>query len=211
MVGHTFLFSQYVHELKKIVDDEIGNVLYAHSQRTSFGPVRKDVDVIWNVGPHDISIFNYLFNAKPKYVSAIGSCYLQPGIADIITAKVKYSDSKDVYLYYSWFNPDRCRKITIVGDKKMVNYDDTNSVQPIAIYDKSCKDGKLHYGDDQFVTYKTGCTEPLRTEILHFVNCINDKLTPLTNGQNALDVISVLEAMSTSLEADGREVEVRHG
>lgn len=214
MVGHTFLYSDNVHALKKVVREEIGRTLYGHSLRTSCGPVRKDVDVIWNVGPHDISIFNYLFDSKPLYVSMNGSFYLQQGVADVVAGKIRYPNNVDIYVHYSWLDPHRERKISIIGDEQMVSYDDTNQYQPIEVFDKSFNDGVVTQRNGSVITIKYH--EPLYAEIDHFADCIRgggSKLftgKPFTDGQNALDVILVLEAMSESLAHGGEDVEVKY-
>jgi predicted dehydrogenase len=221
MVGHTFLYSNFVREVKKRIESsELGDILYIYSQRLNLGRIRDDVDVLWNLAPHDISIINYWMNSMPTDVMASGLCYLNKdkGISDVVFAQMNYGNGVCAHLHLSWLDPLKVRRMVVVGSKKMLVYDDADGEKPIQLFDKGVEKEfvapsdfsefryKLRSGDLLIPRVET--KEPLKEELAHFVDCINNKRRPLTDGYHALEVISVLEAMSSSLKNKGRPINV---
>ena len=221
MVGHTFLYNAAVRYAKKLLADEsLGQLYYIYSQRLNLGQVRSDVNAWWNLAPHDVSIMMFLMNDElPVSVSATGVSYIQPGIEDVVFATLKWASGVTGHIHVSWLDPGKIRKMTLVGSRKMVVYDDVSD-DKIKVYDKGVdrvpKIGeRMDYdqsGDYQLI-HRTGdillpkisFQEPLKTESAHFLECLRSGKQPLTGPQHARDVVAVLEATQTALTS-GRAV-----
>jgi predicted dehydrogenase len=219
MVGHTFLYNAAVRYAQKLLADEsLGQLYYIYSQRLNLGQVRSDVNAWWNLAPHDVSILMYLMNGElPVSVSAVGVSYIQPGIEDVVFATLKWASGVTGHIHVSWLDPGKIRKMTLVGSRKMVVYDDVSD-DKIKIYDKGVdrvpKIGeRMDYdqsGDYQLI-HRTGdillpkiaFQEPLKTEAAHFLECLRNGRQPLTGPQHARDVVAVLEATQTALKSGG--------
>jgi predicted dehydrogenase len=216
MVGHLLEYHPAVAKMKELIDGgELGKVFYAYANRLNLGKVRTDENALWSFGPHDISVLNYLTGDEPVEVSARGECYLQDEVEDVVFGYIKYKSGVVGHLHVSWLDPHKSRKITVVGEKKMVVFDDMESERKITVYDKGATTTRtkfetygefvtLHFGDIHIP--KIGNDEPLRIECQHFVDCINDDATPRSDGRDALNVVKVLDAMEISLREGGRPV-----
>ena len=172
------------------------------------------MDVLWNLGPHDVSILNYLTGAIPESVSTWGIATLDPGArrADVVYGMIRYPGGIRAHVHLSWLDPLKVRRMLLVGTKKMLIYDDTNSAAPVSIHDKSA----VPDGSGRFVTrsgeispLSINLPEPLGLELAHFISCIRTGSPPLTGGVHALGVVATLEAMSESLKESGKTVPVR--
>jgi predicted dehydrogenase len=208
MVGHTFLYNAAVRYVKKLIDSgEIGDVRYIYSQRLNLGRIRSDVDALWNFAPHDISIIQYwLDNPNPISVIKRGVDYIQEKIDDVVFVNILYPKKIMANIHVSWLDPQRARSMTIVGSKKMVVYDDT-AENRIAIYDKGI-DRKamlgenMDYDNPHFQTFdhrsgdvllpKIDFKEPLKVEIEHFIDCIQNGTKCLTGVDHAKKVVQIL-------------------
>ncbi|MDJ0617900.1 MAG: Gfo/Idh/MocA family oxidoreductase [Calothrix sp. MO_192.B10] len=218
MVGHTFLYNSAVRYAKKLVDQgELGQTYYIYSQRLNLGQVRTDVNAWWNLAPHDISILLYLMDGElPIYVTAHGIDYIQPGIEDVVFANLTWANKVTAHIQVSWLDPGKIRRMTLVGSRKMVVYDDISD-DKIKILDKGIdrvpKIGeRMDY--DNFNNYqlfhRTGdvllprinLQEPLKVEINHFLECIQTGQTPLTGPKHARDVVAVLEMVQQALSGN---------
>jgi predicted dehydrogenase len=222
MAGFTFLYNAAVREVKEIIQSgELGDVYYVFNQRLNLGRVRSDVDVWWNLGPHDVSIILYWFGAVPVEVSGWGSSFLQDGISDVAFVSLKFEDGRTAFIHVSWLDPNKVRAATIVGSSKMVVYDDTSPDKKVQVLDQgidrlpssgsppSFEDfaqfqlmqrvGDIHIPTLNF-------EEPLRMECRHFLDCIAGKAECLTGGRMPLDVLRVLEGVSRSFAGGGRPV-----
>jgi len=215
MVGHLLLYHPAVTKLKEfITSGQIGNVYYAYSQRVNLGKVRKDENALWSFAPHDISVLIHLLDEMPESVAARGESYLQPGIEDVVFVNMHFPDQRMAQIQVSWLDPCKQRKLTIVGDQKMVVFDDVESTEKIKIYDKGAYPTETYQSYGDAITLRFGdihipkieMTEPLRLECQHFVDCVTQQQTPLTGGQNGLDVVRILEAAQQSLERKGEPV-----
>ena len=225
MVGHTFLYNAAVRYTKDLLDrGELGDLYYLYSQRLNLGQVRSDVNAWWNLAPHDVSIFLYLMDgALPVSVAATGTDYIQPGVEDVVFATLTWGNRVTAHIQVSWLDPEKVRKVTLVGSRKMVVYDDVAD-NKIAIVDKGI-DRVPHIGErmdyDQPVTefkllHRTGdillprvpAKEPLAVEAAHFLSCVRSGQEPLSGPQHARDVVAVLEAGQRSLKEHGRAVPV---
>ncbi len=210
MVGHTFLYNSAVRYLKKLIDSgELGAVRYIYSQRLNLGRIRSDVDALWNFAPHDISIIQYLLdNPLPVSVSRHGMSYVQEGIDDVVFMNISYPDKVMANIHVSWLDPHRVRKITVVGSKKMVVYDDT-AENKIAIYDKGIEPRavlgeNMDFDKGEFFDFvhrsgdvlmpQINYEEPLKVEINHFIDCIQSGAECLTDVSHALKVVKILSS-----------------
>jgi predicted dehydrogenase len=215
MAGHTFLYNAAVRYAKKLLDEgELGEVYYIYSQRLNLGQVRSDVNAWWNLAPHDVSILLYLMKDElPVSVSAVGVSYIQPGIEDVVFATLKWANGVSAHIHVSWLDPGKVRKMTFVGSRKMVVYDDVGD-DKIMVFDKGV-DRVPKIGEqmdyDQFnyqLVHRTGDVwlprisfqEPLKVEAAHFLECLRSGQSPLTGPGHARDVVAVLEATQTALQ-----------
>lgn len=218
MVGHTFIYNSAVKAIKEIVDSgEIGEVLYVYSSRVNLGRIRQDVNALWNVAPHDISILNFVLGLEPLRVQALGRSYVQPGIEDVVFAVFEYPGGLLAHVHSSWLDPSKVRKTTFVGSKKMVVYDDVESEGKIKIYDKGVRrqTPEQEYGEFQLRLHdgdihipKIRFTEPLAEECKHFVDCCRTRNRPLTDARAGMMVVAALEAAQESLRRGGESIDI---
>lgn len=227
MVGHVFLYNSAVQMMKSYIDSgEIGEVLYAYSQRLNLGQVRQDVNALWNFGPHDLSILCHWLDATPENVRARGYSYIQPGIEDVVFMTLDFPKGVGVNVHISWLDPLKVRQMTVVGSKKMIVYDDVRTDARITVYDRgvsrtrpldaSASLGEFKtYGEFQLllragdvVIPQLSFVEPLKLECEHFVECVATGRTPLTDGRSGLRVVRILESAQRSLAADGALEEI---
>ncbi len=223
MVGHTFEFNAAVRTMKKYVQSgEVGKPYYIYSQRLNLGIIRRDVNALWNLAPHDISILLYLFEKMPVSVSARGYAFIQPGIEDLIFMTLQFPDDLVAHVHVSWLDPNKVRRMTLVGSKKMVVYDDTSDAK-IKIYEKGITKANINeslgryddFGEFQLmksagnvVFPKIDFIEPLGVECANFIDAITNQTKPLTDGENGLRVVRILEAAQKSLENSGQTIEL---
>lgn len=207
MVGHTFLYNNAVRYLKQLVDSgDLGQVRYVYCQRLNLGRVRSDVDALWNLAPHDVSILQYLFgDPTPLSVSKTGMSYVQNGIHDVVFMNIVYPNRVMANVHVSWLDPFKTRRIVVVGSDRMVEYDDT-AEHKIAIYDKGVDKMAVlgeHMDYDRTnvsFSYRTGevtypkleIAEPLQVEVSHFADCIRHGTPCLTGPEHALKITRIL-------------------
>ena len=218
MVGHLLKYHPAVVKLKETIrSKELGEVYYIYSQRVNLGKIRKHENALWSFAPHDISAILYLLEEEPETVNAVGESYLQKGIEDVVFVTLHFKDRKIAHIQLSWLDPHKIRKVTIVGSKKMAVFDDMETTEKIKIYDK----GAILPG--QFLSYAETITlregdiyipylkmeEPLKIECQHFLDCIQKNKNPLTDGEDGLRVVRVLEAAQESLKNQGRSVRLK--
>lgn len=220
MVGHVFLFNQGIVRLKNYVQSgELGRIQYAHSERTNLGPFRYDVNALWDLAPHDISIFNYLFDSCPVNVSARGQKCLGASLEDLAFASLEYPNNILVNVHVSWLDPKKVRQITIIGDKKMIAWDDLDNVGPIKLYDKHVeRTAKFYenYGEFQLLSREGSITipviefhEPLKIQGQYFVNCVEKNQNPfIADAQKGHDVVKTLCAIQKSMDQHGTPVDI---
>jgi len=216
MVGHLLRYHPAVQFLKQMVVEGQVDLLYAYFQRLNLGIVRQNENAWWSLAPHDISIACYLFGAAPVTVSATGQSSLQPGIEDVVFAHLKFADGRTAHIHVSWLDPHKARKVTLVGSRKMIAFDDMEASEKIRIYDKGAdvKPGVVGYAEA--ITLRSGeiripnisTEEPLALECRHFIECITKDVAPQSDGLDGLQVVRVLEAGSASLAQGGAPVKV---
>lgn len=218
MVDHTFEYAPAVNRIKAIIaSGELGEIYYVSMSRLNLGLFQKDINVIWDLAPHDVSILSYVLGVLPETVVAHGNANIVAGIEDVAMLTLRYSNNVIAYLHMSWLDPCKIRRSTFVGSKKMLVYDDVEPLEKIKIYDNGV-DGPKHYdtfGEFQF-SYRYGDIhtpylenqEPLTVECRHFVDCIRNGSAPRSSGQDGLNVVRVIAAAQKSLREGGERVAV---
>jgi predicted dehydrogenase len=214
MVGHTFLFTAAVNKVKQLLDDgEIGDIHYIASTRANLGIFQEDINVIWDLAPHDISILNYVLQASPLSVCAHAQSFIRPPVEDVAFLTLRYPGNVLAHLHVSWLDPCKIRRSTFVASKKMVVYDDVETLEKIRIYDKGVTVqphyetfGEFHlaYRFGDIFTPKLDDTEPLKTEANHFLRAIQNGRPERATGEESLSVVRVLEAATESARKDGK-------
>jgi predicted dehydrogenase len=216
MVGHTFLFSPAVRRMKEIIEaGDIGEVQYISARRLNLGLFQKDINVAWDLAPHDISILLHLLDESPISVSCQGSSHVTKGIEDVTMMYLAFRKNRCAFVHNSWLDPKKVRQMTVVGSKRMIVYDDTEPLEKLKIYDARVEvpphydsfaefTYSYHYGDAYVPYIKQD--EPLKLECQHFMDCIREGGTPVANGRLGLEVVRILEASSESLKKQGASV-----
>ena len=213
MVGHTFLYSPAVRKIKEIVDNgDIGDIRYISARRLNLGLFQKDINVAWDLAPHDISIILYIMGEMPQTVNCQGTAHITPGIEDVATVNLTFSKERSAIIQSSWLDPKKIREMTIVGSARMIVYDDVAPQEKIKIFDVRVERPPhydtfaefhyaYHYGDVYSPYIKQD--EPLKTECQHFLDCIRNGRAPITSGTRGMEVVKILEASSLSLRQNG--------
>ncbi|MBV8714370.1 MAG: Gfo/Idh/MocA family oxidoreductase [Chloroflexi bacterium] len=211
LVGHTFVFSPPVRKVKELIDSGmLGPIYYVETTRVNLGLFQKDVSVLWDLGPHDVSILNYWLNEVPTHVSARGRSYVGEALEDVAFLTLEYPSGILAQLQISWLAPSKLRRTSIVGRQKMIVYDDLEPVEKVKIYDRGVDRQPASFGEFQ-LTYRSGdilsprldTTEPLRIECEHFLECIRTGRTPDASPQSGVDVVRVIHAAERSLRSGG--------
>lgn len=211
MTGYVFLFNNGILKLKELIQNkECGHHYYFHAKRTNLGPVRTDVNAVHDLASHDIAIFNFLLDSTPKVISAVGKCYLQPKLEDVVFISLEYPGNIFAHIHVSWLDPKKEREITVVGSDKMITWNDLSFTGPIEIYSKHIEESPRYrdYGEfhllvkeGQTVIPHVKNTEPLRNQADHFIDCINQRKKPISSGEFAVQVAEVLERIDSLLLA----------
>ncbi len=217
MVGHLLEYHPAVRRLKELIDSgELGDIYYIYSQRVNLGEIRRYENALWSFGPHDISVILYLLKEEPESVNALGESYLQEDIEDVVFLNLHFKDNKMAQIHISWLDPHKIRKTTIVGSRKMVVFDDMESSEKIKIYDKGADSPGRYSSYGESITLRIGdisipkidMKEPLKIECQHFLECIRENTSPLSDGADGLRVVRVLEAAQKSMENHGALVKL---
>ena len=219
MVGHTFLYSAPVRKIKEIVAyGDIGEIRYISSRRLNLGLFQKDINVAWDLAPHDISIVLYIMGQSPTSISCWGNAHVTPGVEDVTTMCVNFDQNRFATIQSSWLDPRKVREMTVVGTRRMIVYDDVQPLEKLRIYDMRVDrpphydnfaefQYSYHYGDSYIPYVKQ--EEPLKVECQHFLECIQHGRNPVTGGKQGLEVVKILEAANASLRQNGAAVQFR--
>ncbi len=216
MVGHTFLYSPAVRKMKEIIENgDIGDIRYISARRLNLGLFQKDINVAWDLAPHDISIILHIMGETPSSINCQGSAHITRGIEDVTSMYLHFSEEKSAIIQSSWLDPKKVREMTIVGSERMIVYDDVAAQEKLKIFDVRVERPPhydtyaefhyaYHYGDLYSPYIKQD--EPLKLECQHFVDCIRAGTTPITDGVSGLEIVRVLEASTASLRLNGAPV-----
>lgn len=210
MVGFTFIYNPAVRKVKEIIDSgELGEIYYVYSRRLNLGIIRKDVNVWWNLAPHDVSIILYWLNKKAVSLSGSGHSFIQKGIDDVVFGNIKFESGAGAQIHVSWLDPNKTREMVVIGSKKMVIYNDVSPDMKVTIYDKGIDKFEdfqtfgqfqlIHRAGDVNIP-KIDFKEPLELEAKHFVECVKSGKEPLTSARWSLPSVRILEGVQESIK-----------
>jgi predicted dehydrogenase len=218
MVGHIMEYHPAIDWLKRYIKDGgLGSIYYLYATRVNLGQVRDNENAMWSLAPHDISMISYLLDAQPRRASAVGSCYVRKGIEDVVFMTLQFGDNRVAHVHTSWLDPHKVRSLTIVGQKRMAVFSDTDPQEKIKVFDKGV-DVSLNFETyAEYLTLRTGevyiplvdNTQPLALECAHFVECVKERKAPRTDGQDGLRVLRVLAAAQQSLDSGGVPIDIQ--
>ena len=204
MVGHTFEYNPAVNELRKLVQSgDLGKIYCIEAERVNLGLFRNDINVIWDLAPHDISIILYLLGKKPEQIKVQAHAHLQPRIHDIAHLDLEFADGMTAHIHVSWLHPCKIRRVTVIGDARMVVYDDTNPAEMLKIYNKGADvhaDPLVSYHFGEITIPHIDWVEPLRLECEDFAHSIRLGIQPRAHGRVGLAVVQVLAEAQQALE-----------
>ncbi|KER09620.1 MAG: oxidoreductase [[Candidatus Thermochlorobacteriaceae] bacterium GBChlB] len=213
MVDHTFIYTGAVRKMKELITaGTLGDLYYFDSVRVNLGLFQHDVNVVWDLAPHDLSIMDYLIDKRPVSVSAVGSCHVGNGLENIAYLTVNFDNDIIAHFHVNWLAPVKIRKTLIGGTKSMIVYDDMEMSEKVKVYDKGIEVKTQEGIYETLVQYRTGDmsapkldqTEALTLEAQHFVDCVLNGKTPITDGISGLNVVRILEASEKSIKQQGR-------
>jgi predicted dehydrogenase len=215
MVGHTFVYNPAVVTVRGLIEKgSLGRINYVDSQRVNLGLHQFDINVLWDLGPHDVSITLYWLGEEPEWVQCVGACYVQPDIEDVVFLTMGFPSGALAHAHLSWLAPSKLRTMTVVGTKQMAVYDDVQPQERVKVYDfgvesldheelrRSYRAGDIH-------SPRVPITEALQLEMRHFIECIQSGKRPRSDGEAGLHVVRVLEAGMRSLRSGGARVSYR--
>ncbi len=219
MVGHLLEYHPAVLKVKDLIDSgELGDVLYAYSNRLNLGQFRRDENALWSLGVHDVATLLFLLGGiAPTEVSARGESYLHDGVEDVVFGDMRFANGVMAHIHLSWLDPHKMRKLTVVGSQQMVVFDDMQADRKVTVYDKGFSRAGAAPGSGSWGEYiskregdihipRISGDEPLRIEVEHFLHCVATGATPRSDGRDGLRVVQVLEGMQQSLEQGGAPV-----
>ena len=219
MVDHTFLYTGAVRKIKELVQSgHIGEIYYFDSVRVNLGLFQTDVNVIWDLAPHDLSIMRHVIDKKPVSVSAIGVSHVKNNLENIAYLTVFYEDTTFGHFHMNWLSPIKVRQVLIGGSEKMIVYNDLENTEKIKVYDSGVelKSSDKDAFFNKWFQYRTGdmfspkldLTEPLRICCRHLVDCIRNKEKPISDGAFGTEIVKMLEAAQISIEQDGKKIDL---
>jgi len=216
MLDHTFLYSSPVQKIAQIVQaGDLGEIRYINCRRLNLGLFQKDINVAWDLAPHDISIILHILDEFPTTINCQGNAHITPGVEDVTNMSLFFRHKRFATIQSSWLEPRKIREMTIVGTRRMIVYDDLRTREKIRIYDARVErpphydtfaefQYSYHYGDS-YIPYLHQ-EEPLKLACQHFIDCIKTNLAPLTGGRRGLEMVRILEAATASLKMKGAPV-----
>ncbi|HYY55402.1 MAG TPA: Gfo/Idh/MocA family oxidoreductase [Candidatus Dormibacteraeota bacterium] len=211
-VGHTFVYNPAVTKVREILESrQFGKVYYVDSQRVNLGLHQFDINVLWDLGPHDVSIVLYWLDEEPEWVSCTGARYIQPAIEDVVFLEMGFPSGAIAHAHLSWLAPGKRRVMTVVGSKRMIVYDDVEVAEKVKVFDHGVQEMDA---DELRRSYRAGdihapriaATEALQIEVRDFIDAIRRNRKPLSDGVAGLRVVRVLEAAMRSLREHGTRV-----
>jgi predicted dehydrogenase len=219
MVGHTFLYNPGIRKMKEyMASADCGEIYYLHATRTNLGPIRHDANALWDLAPHDISIFSFLLEQQPAWVTAVGMKSLHNSREDVGFVTLIYPNGVLGHIHVSWIDPDKVREVVVVGSKRRILFNDLNNLERLRIFEKGVApmaddlhgygEFQLRIRDGDIVSPKVETSEPLKNQCSHFIDCIRRNQRPLSDGQQGLDVVRVLVAIDESVARQGAPVPV---
>ncbi|MFN8486569.1 MAG: Gfo/Idh/MocA family oxidoreductase [Caldilineaceae bacterium] len=217
MVGHTFLYNPGVQLVKEYLGrSDMGQVYYLYSCRTNLGPIRQDVNALWDLAPHDVSIFNYFLGSAPLWVSAVGANVLKNQREDVGFVSLGYRNNIIGNIHVSWADPNKVRELVVVGSNRRIVFNDLNMMERVKIYEKGVTpvepeatnfgEFQFHMRDGDILSPRVEGSEPLKNQCKHFIECVTQHKLPRTDGQAGLDVVRVMAAIERSMAQRGAPI-----
>lgn len=217
MVNHTFIYTGAVRKMKEIVESgDLGDLYYFDSVRINLGLIQRDVNVLWDLAPHDIAILEHLVEEKPVAVCANGACHIGNGIENVAYLTVYFDSGLIAHFHNNWLAPVKIRTVLLGGSRKMILYDDMEISEKVKVYDRGVRVADPEQVHNTLISYRLGdmwaprldTTEALRLVTAEFIDCIQTGRRPVTDGVNGLNVVKILEASEMSIKHRGREVKL---
>ncbi len=219
MVCHTFLYNPGVLKVREYIDKgDVGRIYYMYASRTNMGPIRHDVNALWDLAPHDISIFNYWLDDVPEWVSAVGSRVLGSQNEDVGFVVLGYANGIMGHIHVSWTDPNKVREVVLVGSDRRIVFNDVDASERVRVFEKGVAPAALEaptFGEYQFlmrdggiISPKIPLSEPLKNQCVHFLECVKEGKQPFTSGTDGVNVVRVMEAIDRSLQQQGGQVPV---
>jgi predicted dehydrogenase len=221
MVGHTFVYNAGIRKVKEYINVARDQVYYLYALRTNLGPIRRDVNALWDLASHDVAIFNFLLDSMPRWVSAVGARVLGNCREDVGFITLGYQGTRDEivgHIHVSWADPHKAREVVVVGSDRRIVFNDLNGSEQVRVFERGVKQpapepashGEYHVQirDGDILSPRIEISEPLKNECRHFLDCVASGAPPITNGRAGDEVVRVLEAVDRSLSLKGAPVEV---
>jgi len=208
-VGHLLIHHPAIKAIQQLLESgELGRLEYVYSNRLAMGKIRREENALWSFAPHDVSIILRLTGRLPIEVTAVGGTYLQPNIADVTVSNLLFERGVRAHIFVSWLHPYKEQRLVIIGNKKMVVFEDSRPAGKLMLYDKEIawKDGMFEAAQPTGTPLPFPSDEPLRSECSHFVECVETRRESLTPGEDGVRVLEVLEACQLSLSLNGQPV-----
>lgn len=218
MVGHTFLYNGGISAIESYLNQRSDRIYYLHASRTNLGPIRRDVNAVWDLATHDIAIFNHLLKSTPRWVSAVGGKVLGNARVDVGFICLGYDDGVIGHIHVSWADPNKCREIVVVCSERRLVFNDLKSGEPVRIYEKgvsavteepqSFGEYRLKIREGAIVSPPIEPSEPLKNQCRHFIDCVHSGAKPKSSAEDGINVLLTLEAIERSMQLQGTMVEV---
>ncbi|MCK5797409.1 MAG: Gfo/Idh/MocA family oxidoreductase [Deltaproteobacteria bacterium] len=215
LVGHLMLYHPAVLQLKELITrGDLGRVFYMYALRVNLGRIRRDENALWSFAPHDLSVIDFLLGERAQSVSARGRAYLQEDVEDVVFVNLDYASGAMAQVQLSWLDPHKERRLTVVGSKKMVVFDDTHATEKLRIYDKGVDAPPDYESYGEYLSLRNGdihiphvsLAEPLTAECLHFLACARGDVSPRTPGESGLEIVQILDAAQRSMRSGGTPI-----
>jgi UDP-2-acetamido-3-amino-2,3-dideoxy-glucuronate N-acetyltransferase len=211
MVGHLLRYHPAINKIQELLAaDVLGRIEYIYSNRVSMGKIRQQENALWSFAPHDISVILALMGRMPIQISATGGAYLQPNIADVTLSTLLFDKGTRAHIFVSWLHPYKEQRLVVIGSKQMAVFEDFRPDHKLLLFDKGIewKNGVPEAGKPQGVPVEFANDEPLRLECEHFIDCIRQRKTPRTPGEEGVQVLQLLQICQRSLQINGEPVQV---
>ena len=220
MTGQTFLYNGALLQLRELArSSDTGLLHYLYGRRTNLGPIRHDVNAVWDLASHDVAVFNFILGASPLSVSAVGSRVLGRRFEDVGFVTLRYPGGIVAHIHASWVDPSKVREIVVVASERRIVFDDMNALEPIRVFergvaidegDESLDPGQRYsFRDGAILSPRVAPSEPLREQVEHFVECLRTGDAPRSDGYFGASVVQTLEAIDRSMLLHGAPVEIR--
>lgn len=220
MVGHTFIYNGGISAIESYLSERQDRIYYLHASRTNLGPIRRDVNAVWDLATHDIAIFNHLLKSTPQWASAVGSKVLGNCRVDVGFITLGYANGVLGHIHVSWADPNKCREVVVVCSESRLVFDDLSRAEPVRIYEKGVRaltDEPESFGEHQLkirqgaiVSPPIEASEPLKNQCRHFFECIHLGLKPRSGVDEGVGVLATLEAIEQSMKLQGTKVKVEN-